>query len=98
MIMGQDELGTKVQPRSEIERLKNNWANDPCWDIEDTEGFETHFIELKAFRLGCDLYWSQECNSMIKDKARELNCSLELAQYILNLENTINELKIELWG
>jgi hypothetical protein len=34
----------------EIEKLKENWKKDPCWDIEDTEGFEAHREELSAWR------------------------------------------------
>jgi len=26
----------------QIQKLKDNWSQDPCWDIEDTEGFEAH--------------------------------------------------------
>jgi len=35
--------------REEIEKLKESWLHDPCWDIEDTEGFEEHREELLAF-------------------------------------------------
>ncbi len=35
----------------EIQKLKDSWAYDPCWDIEDSEGFEAHYEELKAWRL-----------------------------------------------
>lgn len=41
----------QIKPRAEIEALKENWLSDPCWDIEDTEGFEAHYGELYAFRL-----------------------------------------------
>lgn len=34
----------------DIEALKQNWRFDPCWDIEETEGFEAHRAELKAYR------------------------------------------------
>lgn len=34
----------------ELDTLKKNWMQDPCWDIEDTEGFEAHRAELLAFR------------------------------------------------
>lgn len=34
----------------EIQELKDQWVMDPCWDIEQTEGFGDHFEELKAFR------------------------------------------------
>jgi hypothetical protein len=34
----------------EIDALKLNWIKDPCWDIEETEGFEEHKDELLTFR------------------------------------------------
>lgn len=34
----------------EIQSLKDGWRKDPCWDIEDTEGFEEHYDELLAYR------------------------------------------------
>lgn len=36
--------------QDKIEKLKKNWLADPCWDIEDTEGFEEHHAELLKFR------------------------------------------------
>lgn len=36
--------------QDEIENLKANWLADPCWDIENTEGFEEHHDELLKFR------------------------------------------------
>lgn len=38
------------RPDDEIERLKISWMKDPCWDIEDTDGFEYHYEELKLWR------------------------------------------------
>lgn len=35
----------------EIEKLKEGWKKDPCWDIEDTEGFEDHRNELVLWRI-----------------------------------------------
>lgn len=40
-----------MKTQEEIEALKSNWIKDPCWDIEDTEGFEDHKEELLAYRL-----------------------------------------------
>lgn len=36
--------------REDIERLKQQWLDDPCWDIENTEGFDAHREELLEFR------------------------------------------------
>jgi hypothetical protein len=34
----------------EVEALKRIWIKDPCWDIEDTGGFEAYHDELLAWR------------------------------------------------
>jgi hypothetical protein len=46
--------------REEIEALKENWRADPCWDIEDTEGFEEHHDELLAYRHEVQAEWQRE--------------------------------------
>ncbi|MDI5832506.1 hypothetical protein OCF84_21700 (plasmid) [Shewanella xiamenensis] len=50
---------TTIEKRTEeeINNLKRDWKDDPCWDLEDTEGFEAHIDELKAFRLQCEADW-----------------------------------------
>ena len=40
----------EIRTPEEIEALKKNWLQDPCWDIEDTEGFEAHREELLTWR------------------------------------------------
>jgi hypothetical protein len=40
-----------TKTKEEIQALKDNWIKDPCWDIEDTEGFEEHKDALRAYRL-----------------------------------------------
>ncbi len=39
---------TTSEPKSadDIQDLKVDWDNDPCWDIESTAGFEYHYQEL----------------------------------------------------
>ena len=39
-----------TKTKEDIEQLKQSWMKDPCWDIEDTEGFEEYYEELKAWR------------------------------------------------
>lgn len=55
-------MSTSPAPRTreEIERLKASWAKDPCFDIEDTEGFEAHREELRAYRDEMDILWEQQ--------------------------------------
>ena len=43
--------------QEEINELKQNWKNDPCWDIETTEGFEEHGEELLNFSIQTEAKW-----------------------------------------
>jgi hypothetical protein len=90
MIEEQQEV--PVYSRADVERLKTDWFNDPCWDIEDTEGFENYYIELKAYRLGVEASYDRQWKQEIENKAKQLNCSLELAIYILKLEQKFCDL------
>ncbi len=77
----------------EIEELKRNWFNDPCYDIETTEGFEYHKEDLLNYRLNCENKWKEGVQNKLKLKAEKLNCSVELAGYIDSLEFTISEMQ-----
>lgn len=46
--------------RNEIDSLKRDWVNDPCWDLEDTEGFEDCKEELKEFQDRMEQMWREE--------------------------------------
>ena len=48
-----------MKSREELESLKRNWLRDPCWDIEETEGFEEHREELLAYRKICEDEWER---------------------------------------
>lgn len=40
-----------------IATLKANWCENPCWDIEDSEGFEDYHDELLKFRQEKEFEW-----------------------------------------
>lgn len=61
----------------EIEILKKNWMNDPCWDLGTTEGFELHKEELKAFEKKMWQKWKTEREKEVKDRAVANNISFE---------------------
>lgn len=60
-------MNTQRTPE-EIEQLKTNWLADPCWDIEDEEGFEAHREELLAFHKEQSAKW--EAKKQERDNAR----------------------------
>ncbi len=48
----------KKRTPSEIEKLKAAWLYDPCFDLEDAEGFGAHAEELLNFRRQTEAQWS----------------------------------------
>lgn len=44
----------------ELEALKKSWMGDPCWDIEETPGFQEHQAELLEFRKETEAKWEAE--------------------------------------
>jgi|CXWL01.1.fsa_nt_gi hypothetical protein len=43
-------MANQIRTSEEIEKLKASYKHDPCWDIEDSEGFEDYHDELLAWR------------------------------------------------
>ncbi len=84
-----------MKTQSEIMYLKANWLSDPCWDIEETEGFEEYKVELRNFRLAQEIKWAWEEKERLMDRAKELQCSVKLVQYIETLERKIKDLQEE---
>lgn len=64
--------------KEEIELIKLDWLSDPIWDLEDTEGFESHKEELLAFSISSKKKWAfkrtkDDLLMIIKVKRHELN-------------------------
>jgi hypothetical protein len=89
----------KPKPREEVDKLKAVWAADPCWDIEDTEGFEAHREELIAFRQEVESRIQQEWIRKLETKAIELGVpdNLKLAEYVINLEFRLEDINEKLF-
>lgn len=81
---------TKKTPE-EIESLKRSWFSDPCWDIEETEGFEAHRDELLEYHRECDVLWKAQAiqrnrNSKEPLTKRELIAAMCLQGLLANPE------------
>lgn len=57
----------------EIEELKKDWESDPCWDLYETECFEEHREELKAFQENREAEWAEER----KQREKEIDAEAE---------------------
>jgi len=80
---------------ADIDMLKKGWLEDPCWDIEDTEGFEDFHEELLAFRLQQEERWKAIRHDELTEKASALGIpgNIKLARYIEKLETQIERLE-----
>lgn len=85
---------TKRTPQ-EIEALKQNWASDPCWDIEDTKDFEAHYAELRDWRFNREETEAIKEENRLMTKAVTLGCSVELVGYIEALERRLARLEAQ---
>lgn len=77
----------------EINDLKAGWKKDPCWDIEDTEGFEDIKTELLEYRLKAERDWTESERTRLEEKAGKLQCSIEIVKYVEWLEYKIDKLR-----
>ena len=87
---------------AESEALKENWNNDPCWDLEETEGFEEHSADLLLHKVKMRSFWSaekikreQERNAQIKEVALSLGIpdNTALASRVMWLDDKVEELE-----
>jgi hypothetical protein len=49
-----------MKTREEVEKLKQNWRDDPCWDIYNTEGFQEYKEELMEYQRLCEKEWEEK--------------------------------------
>ena len=57
-------MSDQIKSQEEIDALKTSWKHDPAWDIEDTQGFEAYYEELKAWREEYEL----ECERISQER------------------------------
>lgn len=81
-----------MKTEEELNELKSAWLFDPIWDIEDTEGFEDHTEELKAFRIKRREEQDAAENARIADRCAFLGIGPELLEYIEGLKYQIERL------
>lgn len=49
-----------MKTREEVDELKRQWRNDPCWDLGDEDGFEEYWGELNQYRRDCEMMWKEQ--------------------------------------
>lgn len=78
--------------QEDIDNLKQDWAEDPYWDIEDTEGFKEHRDELLDYSIKMNKEWGRILNS---SKAAQLGLlsNPSLSKYICHMEKRIDKLE-----
>ena len=75
--------------QEEIESLKRNWINDPCYDLEDVDGFESVKDELYLWRVEYEQAQNKLEIDRIRKRAGEWGVSLGMVDYIEKLESRL---------
>lgn len=87
-----------VRTKEELRILKAQWKLDPCWDIENTEGFGCHYQELLEFRRDQEKQWLDEINEIRSARAEKYKISPELSDLIGYMLDRISKLEAKLYG
>jgi hypothetical protein len=83
-----------IPTRQQVEDLKANWRNDPCWDIYNTEGFEEYEDELRQYQAEQEARWREERLVKLQTFAERIGAnSLALAEYLQMTERLIDGLE-----
>lgn len=49
-----------MKTREEVETLKKDWLDDPCYDLYDVEEFADYYDELYLFQLETEKAWLEK--------------------------------------
>jgi hypothetical protein len=84
-----------MKTTEELQRLKDAWLYDPCWDIEESEGFEDHKEELYRFRMEIEAENKKISDEILLDRSIKLGIpgNIELVKHLERLEFEIEQLK-----
>ena len=86
------------EPRTEAEiaELKRQWLHDGCWDIEDTEGFEYHYMELRRWREAWEEDRRQKEERRVMVRGEQLGFTYTQMCYFETMERQIKQLREQL--
>ena len=87
------DLPYTVRSEEELDDLKVDWLDDPCWDIEETPGFEVWHDDLLAWRKEIEAQHALDERDRVGLKTAELGINAALLAYIEQLERRIAALE-----
>lgn len=95
LAIGYDPDAEAPTPRTaeEIVELKRQWQADGDWDIEETEGFEYHYQELRQWREAQEAEWQAKEARRLNARAELLGFTSKQLEFIERLESQIKMLQ-----
>ena len=98
------ETPTVVKTPADVLRLKQDWLEDPCYDLTGIEGFEMYADELAIFQQAQEARWevlrqqrTEHDHAKVLAKAESLGTpgNVALTSYIIALEKRISMIESE---
>lgn len=81
--------------RVQVDRLKKDWLRDPCYDIDDLEGFDDVRDELAAFAREKRAEWEMAHIEQMKALGKQWGVTTEQAEKILALQTRASASKTQ---
>ena len=79
--------------REELERPMAEWLADPCYDLEDADGFEEHRDELRRYREETTAAFKRKREEILRERAAELGCTVALCEELERMQRAIEGLQ-----
>ena len=88
-----NNIETGLRSPEEIQDLKTRWLGDGTWNIEETEGFESHRAELLSYRIAHEKKNAEQ--RAREDELRQQNLAIEATNLSLSESATDRILRLE---
>jgi hypothetical protein len=79
-----------LKTRQEVEELKRQWRNDPCWDLWEQEGFEEYKNELRSYAEQKEAEWEAEEQMRKEARASKLGIPGNFESRIEYVDDRVN--------
>ena len=88
-----------MKTTQQLEDLKKQWIQDPIWDIEETEDFESHKLELLMFRKEHERQSEEDYKAELLKYASKRgipSTNIQFIEYLRGLEIQVELLQAEI--
>lgn len=88
--MSKEQTAAFIPSPEDVARLKESWVKDPCWDIEESVGFEMYREELEAFAAAKKAEWAAARQKGLEARAKIAGLPMHIHEKVEQMEQMAN--------